>query len=86
MFRKLKLGSKHNDIILATPTDAGDFPGGSVVKNLHANAGAADWIPGPGNPLEKEMAIYSSILASEIPRTEEPGKFQFMELQRVGHY
>ena len=39
------------------------FSGGSVVKNLPANAG--DWgsIPGSEDPLEKEMAIHSSILA-----------------------
>ena len=27
-----------------------------------------------GDPLEKEMATYSSILAWKIPRTEEPGR------------
>ena len=34
---------------------------------------------------EKEMATHSSILAWEIPRTEEPGRLQSMGLQRVGH-
>ena len=33
----------------------------------------------------KEMATHSSILAWEIPRTEEPGGLQSMRLQRVGH-
>ena len=37
------------------------------------------------NPLEKKMAIHSSILAWEIPWTKEPGGFQFMRSQRVGH-
>ena len=37
------------------------------------------------NPLEKEMPTHSGILAWEIPWTEEPGKLQSMELQRVGH-
>ena len=37
------------------------------------------------DPLEKEMAIHCSILAWEIPWTEEPGGLQSMELQRVGH-
>ena len=37
------------------------------------------------DPLEKEMAAHSSILAWEIPRTEEPGGLQSMESQRVGH-
>ena len=32
------------------------------------------------DPLEKEMAAYSSILASEIPWTEEPGGLQSMLL------
>ena len=36
-----------------------------------------------GGLLEKEMAIHSSILAWEIPWTEEPGRLQFMGLQRV---
>jgi len=31
------------------------------------------------------MANHSSILAWKIPRTEEPGRLQSMELQRVGH-
>ena len=35
--------------------------------------------------LEKEMASHSSILAWEIPWTEEPGGLQSMESQRVGH-
>ena len=35
--------------------------------------------------LEKEMATCSSILAWEIPRTEEPGGLQSMGLQRVRH-
>ena len=35
--------------------------------------------------LEKEMAIYSSILAWKIPWMEEPGRIQSMGSQRVGH-
>ena len=37
------------------------------------------------DPLEKEMATHFSILAWEIPWTEEPGGLQSMGLQRVGH-
>ena len=37
------------------------------------------------DPLEKEMATHSNILAWEIPWTEEPGELQSMESQRVGH-
>ena len=49
------------------------FPGGSALKNLPANAGDVGLIPGLGNALEKEMATHSSIIAWEIPWTEEPG-------------
>ena len=37
------------------------------------------------DPLEKEIAIYSSILEWGIPWTEEPGRLQSMGSQRVGH-
>ena len=36
------------------------------------------FIPGQEDPLEKEMATHSSILAWEIPWTEEPGGLQFV--------
>ena len=60
-----------------------DFPGGSEVKASAWNAGDLGSIP--GDPLEKEMATHSSLLAWEIPWTEEPGGLQSMRLQRVGH-
>ena len=37
---------------------------------------------GREDPLEKEMTTHSSILAWEIPRTEEPGRLQSMGLQK----
>ena len=40
---------------------------------------------GQEDPLEKEMATHSIILAWRIPWTEEPGGLQSMGLQRVGH-
>ena len=40
---------------------------------------------GRDDPLEREMATYSSILAWRIPWTEEPGGLQSMGSQRVGH-
>ena len=43
------------------------------------------WSLGQEDPLEKEMATYSSIAASEIPWTEEPDGVQSMGSQRVGH-
>ena len=50
------------------------FPGDSAVKNPPVNAGDAFLIPGgQEDPLGKEMATYSSIVAWEIPWTEEPG-------------
>ena len=55
-----------------------------VVKNLLANTGDARDM-GLEDPLEEEMATHSSSLARKIPRTEEPGGLQSMELQRVGH-
>ena len=48
------------------------FPGGSVVKNLRASAGDTGSILGREDSLEKEVAVHSSILAWEIPWTEEP--------------
>ena len=40
---------------------------------------------GREDPLEEEMADYSSILAWEIPWTEDPGGLQFMGVQKIGH-
>ena len=37
------------------------------------------------DPLEREMATHSSILAWRIPWTEEPGGLQSMGSQRIGH-
>ena len=44
------------------------------------------WVQSPGReePLEKELAVHSSILAWKIPWIEEPGNLQHMGLQRVG--
>ena len=43
------------------------------------------WSMSQEDPLEKEMAIHSLILAWEIPWTEEPGRLQSMGSQRVRH-
>jgi len=57
------------------------FPGDSVVKNLPAKQETQvcplDW----EDPMEKEMATHCSILAWEIPWTEDPGKLQSTGLQ-----
>ena len=45
------------------------------------------WAPSLGqeDPVEVEIATHSSILSWRIPWTEEPGRLQFMGLQRVRH-
>jgi len=45
------------------------------------------WVRSLGweDPLEKEVATHSSILAWRIPWTKEPGGLQSMGLHRVGH-
>ena len=53
----------------------------------HLPAVRETWVRSLGreDPLEKEMATHSSILAWKIPWMEEPGRLQSMESQRVGH-
>ena len=57
-------------LVFWASTGGWGFPGGSIVKNLPASAGAL----GQEDPLGKEMATHSSILAWRIPWTEEPGR------------
>ena len=54
------------------------FPGGSGGKNLQETQVQ---VLGQEDALEKEMVTHSSILAWEIPWTEEPGRLQFMGSQ-----
>ena len=61
----------------------GGFPGGSVEKNLPAMQETSVQTLGWDDPLEKEMATHSSILAWRIPWTEEPGRQQSTGSQRV---
>ena len=56
-----------------------------TVKNLPAVLETQVGSLGQEDPLEKEMATHSSILAWKIPWTEEPSKLQSMGSQRVGH-
>ena len=42
-------------------------------------------IPGSEDPLEEGTSIHSSILASRIPWTEEPGSLQYIGSHRVSH-
>ena len=61
------------------------LPGWLIVKTLPEMQEM--WVPSLGweDPLEEETATHSSILAWEIPLTEEPGGLQSMGSQRVGH-
>ena len=61
------------------------FPGGSVVKNPPAKQETQVWSLGWEDTLEKEMATHSSILAWEIPWTEESGGLLTIGLQKVEH-
>ena len=61
------------------------FPGGSVVRHLPANAGDAGSIPGSGGSPGEGNGNHSSILAWEIPLTEETGRLQSTRLQRARH-
>ena len=61
------------------------FPGGLDGKESACNAGDLGSVSGLEDPLEKEMTTHPSILAWEIPQTEEPGGLQSMRSQRVGH-
>ena len=54
-----------------------------LVKNLPAMQETRVRSLGQKDPLEKEMATYSSTLAWEIPRTEEPGRLQSMGSQEL---
>ena len=63
----------------------GGFPGSSDGKESAFNSGDPGSIPGLEDPLEKEMATHSSILAWKIPWTEEPGGLQSMGCRRVRH-
>ena len=56
-----------------------------MVKHLPAVQETRVRSLGQEDPLEKEMATHSSILAWKIPWMEEPGGLQSMESQRVGH-
>ena len=69
-------------LIFKSPYKELGFPGGSDSKESAHNVG---WSLSQGDPLEKEVATYSGILAWRIPWTEEPGRLQSTGLQRVRH-
>ena len=63
-----------------------DHYNGSDCKESACNAGDQIQSLGQKDALEKGMAIQSSILAWRIPWTEDPGRLQSMESQKVRHY
>ena len=69
--------------------DPGSIPGsGRFPRGGHGNSLQYSCVVqslGQEDPLEKEMATYYSILAWEIPWTEELGGLESMRSQRVGH-
>ena len=60
------------------------FPCSSVGKESACNGGHLGSILRWEDPLEKEMATHSSVLAWRIPWTEEPGRLQSTGLQESG--
>ena len=54
-------------------------------KESAHSAGDLGSILGWEDPLKKQMAMHSSILAWKIPWTEDPGRLQSMGSQRVEH-
>ena len=75
-------------LIRPKSTSLSDFSGGS----LHFTSSLLPTMQetrvgslGGEDPLEKEMATHSSILAWKIPWMEEPGWLLSMGSQRVGH-
>ena len=71
--------------IISYPNYNLGLPGGTVVKNLPAIHETQVQSLGQEDPLEKEMATHSVILAWEIPRTEEPGGLCSLGCKRVRH-
>ena len=61
------------------------FPGDSVAKYPPAMQETQVRSLGQEDPLEKEMATHSSILAWRSPWTEEPSGLQSMVSQRIRH-
>ena len=76
--RLMRLSSSSSSIGLG-------FPGGSAVNNLPTRQEM--WVQSlcQEDPLKKEMATHSSILAWKISWTEETSGLQSIGLQRIGH-
>ena len=73
------------ELISSWATGDGGFLVAQAVK--YPPAMQETWVQSLGweDPLEKEMATHSRILAWRIPWTEEPGGLQSIGSQRIGH-
>ena len=80
----------HGDLFPSLPSSRAEqkqtsFVPAEKIRNLPAVQKTQVRFLGWEDPLEKEMATHSSILAWRIPWTEEPGGLRSMGLQRVRH-
>ena len=79
--------AKRSPLFISSAMAKEGFAGVSVVKNPPAMQEIQETqflSLGWEDPLEEGMTTHSSILAWRIPWTEEPGRLQSMESQRVG--
>ena len=76
--------ASHFALALTLMTSSWGFPGGLTIRNPPP---VQMWVLSPGqeDPLDKEMATHPSILAWEIPWTQDLGGLHSMGSQRVGH-
>ena len=77
--------SKSTQLIFIYTTKTYLFLVAQMVKHLSTVRETCVQSLGWEDPLEKETAIHSSTIAWKIPWTEEPGRLQSIESQRVGH-
>ena len=76
---------KYQKLIIGPQVKMAGFPVAQMVKNLPAMQETWVQFLGWEDPLEKGIAIHSSILAWRIPWTEKTGELQSMRLQRIRH-
>ena len=74
----------HQEFTVLQALGSMGFPRGSAIKNASAIQDVQVLSLGQEDPLEKELAAHSSILAWEIPWIEEPGGQQSMGSQKSG--
>ena len=85
-----RVGHDWSDLAAAAVLPILRFPSSSVVKNPLSGCNKVStqemlvWSLDQEDPLEKEMATPSSILAWKSPWTDEPGRLQSMGLQKSG--